>query len=246
MPQTGQAPGPRTRGRRPGACPGWGGRPRGSRRRPSGGRRCRRSGCPCAGPRRGCGASPGPPWSRPPSPGRRCATGVRVPVRPTYATMSSTTVSTCSGGNLKAIAQRGARLTIPRRACWSKRSTLTTTPSVSYGQVVAGLAPALGEGDDALDVEAGLAVRVDREAQGLEAREGRRLAVDGGGVAGRGRRGLVEEALLGRRRVLEQLVEPGGELAAGRDRRVLLAQATRRRCCAGWRRGPGPAPRARR
>ena len=32
--------------------------------------------------------------------GTRCATGVSVPVRPTYATMSSTTVSTCSGGNL--------------------------------------------------------------------------------------------------------------------------------------------------
>ena len=32
--------------------------------------------------------------------GRRCATGVSVPVRPTYGTMSSTTVSTCSGGNL--------------------------------------------------------------------------------------------------------------------------------------------------
>ena len=36
-----------------------------------------------------------------------------VPVRPTYGTMSSSTVSTCSGGNLNAIAQRGARLTMP-------------------------------------------------------------------------------------------------------------------------------------
>ena len=88
--------------------------------------------------------------------GVMCATGVSVPVRPTYGTMSSTNASTCSGGNLNAIAQRGARLTIPSRACWSNRSTLTTTPSVSYGSVVAGLAPALGEGDDALDVEAGL------------------------------------------------------------------------------------------
>ena len=47
--------------------------------------------------------------------------------------MSSTNVSTCSGGNLYAMAQRGARLTIPRRACWSNRSTFTTTPSFSYG-----------------------------------------------------------------------------------------------------------------
>ena len=66
--------------------------------------------------------------------GVRCATGVSVPVRPTYGTMSSRKASTCSGGNLNAIAQRGARLTIPRRACWSTRSTLTTTPSVSYGR----------------------------------------------------------------------------------------------------------------
>ena len=32
--------------------------------------------------------------------GRRCATGVSEPVRPTYGTMSSSSVSTCSGGNL--------------------------------------------------------------------------------------------------------------------------------------------------
>ena len=32
--------------------------------------------------------------------GVRWATGVSVPVRPTYGTMSSTVVSTCSGGNL--------------------------------------------------------------------------------------------------------------------------------------------------
>ena len=32
-------------------------------------------------------------------------------------TMSSTTVSTCSGGNLKAIAQRGRATTMPSRRC---------------------------------------------------------------------------------------------------------------------------------
>ena len=42
-------------------------------------------------------------------------------------------------------------------------------------QVVALLAPRLGEGDDALDVEPGLAIGVDREAERLEAIEGRRL-----------------------------------------------------------------------
>ena len=43
-------------------------------------------------------------------------------------------------------------------------------------EVVALLAPRLGERDDALDVEAGLAVRVDREAERLQAIERRRLA----------------------------------------------------------------------
>ena len=32
------------------------------------------------------------------------------------------------------MAQRGARLTMPSRSCWAKSSTLTTTPSVSYGR----------------------------------------------------------------------------------------------------------------
>ena len=61
---------------------------------------------------------------------------------------------------------------------------------------------------DALDVEAGLALRVDREAERLEARaRRRRLAVDA------------------RLPVLDQLVQPGRELAARGDLRVLLAQA---------------------
>ncbi len=76
-------------------------------------------------------------------------------------------------------------------------------------QVVARLAPALGEGDDALDVEPGLVVGVDREAEAREPRE--RL--------GLGRRGRV---------VLDQLVEPGRQLAAGRDRGSI------------WRSDPAP------
>jgi hypothetical protein len=41
--------------------------------------------------------------------GARFATGVRVPVRPTLTTMSSTVVSARSGENFAAIAQRGER-----------------------------------------------------------------------------------------------------------------------------------------
>ena len=58
-----------------------------------------------------------------------------------------------------------------------------------------------------LDVEAGLAVRVDGEAQRLEAVEGGRLAAHGlGGV------------------LFEQLVCPGGQQAVGGHLRVLLAE----------------------
>jgi hypothetical protein len=95
-------------------------------------------------------------------------------------------------------------------------------------QVVPLLAPRLGERDDAVDVEAGLALRVHREAQRLEPGEGRRLAVDGHGAAlGPGPGRLLEHAGLGRWRLLDQLVEPRGELPSGGDLRVLLAQAAR-------------------
>ena len=70
---------------------------------------------------------------------------------------------------------------------------------------MARLAPALGEGDDALDVETRLVIRVDREAERGEALEGGRLGRDG--VA-----------------VLDELVEPGRQLPARRDRRVDLAE----------------------
>ena len=47
-------------------------------------------------------------FTRPISLGFMIATGVSTPVRPTCTIMSSTTVVTCSAGNLKAIAKRGA------------------------------------------------------------------------------------------------------------------------------------------
>ena len=59
----------------------------------------------------------------------KCATGVSVPVRPTWTSMLSTTV--CSAGNLKAIAQRGALAVHPSSRCWLTESTLATIPSVS-------------------------------------------------------------------------------------------------------------------
>ncbi len=71
------------------------------------------------------------------------------------------------------------------------------------------LAPGLGEDDDALDVEARLAVRIDREAEGLEALQRRRLGID-----------------LRRAAFLQELVRPGREQPVGRNSRILLAERT--------------------
>ena len=57
--------------------------------------------------------------------------GVTRPVRPTLTRMSSSRVVTSSGGYLYAMAQRGARDVAPSARCWSSRSILTTTPSIS-------------------------------------------------------------------------------------------------------------------
>ena len=63
--------------------------------------------------------------------GSSSATGVSTPVRPTCTVMSRSSVVFSSGGNLKAMAQRGARAVKPISACRAKESTFTTTPSIS-------------------------------------------------------------------------------------------------------------------
>ncbi len=45
--------------------------------------------------------------------------------------MSSSRVVRSSGGNLKAMAHRGAREVAPRTFCNAKSSTFVTTPSIS-------------------------------------------------------------------------------------------------------------------
>ena len=57
--------------------------------------------------------------------------GVTRPVRPTLTSMDSRRVLTSSGGYLKAMAHRGARLVDPSRRWRETSSTLTTTPSIS-------------------------------------------------------------------------------------------------------------------
>ena len=75
------------------------------------------------------------------------ANGVTRPVRPTFTWMSSSRVVTSSGGYLKAMAHRGARLVEPSWRCSAIWSTLTTTPSISYG---GGIVPVLGVVGDVL------------------------------------------------------------------------------------------------
>ena len=108
--------------------------------------------------------------------GVRWATGVSVPVRPTYGTMSSTNGLDLLGREL--VGDRPARRPAdhPEPLLLVEPVDLDDDAVGLVRQVVALLAPALGERDDALDVEAGLAVRVDREAQRLEPVERRRLA----------------------------------------------------------------------
>ena len=63
--------------------------------------------------------------------GSSSATGVKVPMRPTWMRMALSRVRACSAANFWAIAQRGARLTKPSRSCQSSRFTLKTMPSMS-------------------------------------------------------------------------------------------------------------------
>ena len=63
--------------------------------------------------------------------GSSTAKGVARPVRPIDTMMRRSLVVRSSGGNLKAMAQRGACDVDPSRRCSSRSSTLTTAPSIS-------------------------------------------------------------------------------------------------------------------
>ena len=63
--------------------------------------------------------------------GSSSATGVSVPVRPTWTVIALSLVCVCSGAYLKAMAQRGALAVAPTRSRRSKRFSLMTAPSVS-------------------------------------------------------------------------------------------------------------------
>ncbi len=63
--------------------------------------------------------------------GSSTANGVVRPVRPTDTWMSRRMVVRSSGGNLNAMAQRGARDVKPSSSRWASESTFTTAPSIS-------------------------------------------------------------------------------------------------------------------
>ena len=132
--------------------------------------------------------------------GVRWATGVSVPVRPTYG--DDVLDDRLDLLRRELVGDRPARRAAdhPEPLLLVEAVDLDDDAVGLVRQVVARLAPALGERDDALDVEAGLAVRVDREAERLEALERRRLAGDAG------RRAVV----------LDQLVGPGRRAAGWR------------------------------
>ena len=67
----------------------------------------------------------------PTSTGFSMAYGTMLPVRPTFTPICSSLVTAVVGENLKAIAQRGSRPTMPSSRCASKSLTFTTTPSIS-------------------------------------------------------------------------------------------------------------------
>src|SRR5205814_8101839 len=92
-------------------------------------------------------------------------------------------------------------------------------------QLVALLAPSLGELDDGLDVEPGLAVGLHREAEDFEPLEGAGLARHPDGcriddTAGGRAAGCLDPGF-------DELVEPGGELPRRRDLRILLPKRAR-------------------
>ena len=64
--------------------------------------------------------------------GSSAATGVRIPVRPTWTLISSNFVSTRSAAYLYAIAHRGDLAVKPSCSRCTSASTLITAPSVSY------------------------------------------------------------------------------------------------------------------
>ena len=63
--------------------------------------------------------------------GSSCANGVARPVRPMLTMIPRSSVVFSSGGNLNAIAQRGARLVKPSSLRCARSSTFTTAPSMS-------------------------------------------------------------------------------------------------------------------
>ena len=119
-----------------GACPSPSParRPRGSRRRPCARSRCRPAARPCARPRPRCAASPARRWSRRRTPARAARTAWPARCGRCSRWMSRSRVVRSSGGNLYAIAHRGALLVNPApRAARDRRPSRPRRRSRSRG-----------------------------------------------------------------------------------------------------------------
>ena len=109
------------------------------------------------------------------------------------------------------MAQRGAFAVQPSRCCCSTESTLTTTPSISYGSASRFSSHSLQNATSSFDIREALAVRIHLEAQLLQ---------------------CFQRFPLGRasrRAVGEQEIREVIELPRGRDGRIQHAQRSGRR-----------------
>ena len=100
--------------------------------------------------------------------GSNSATGVTVPVRPTYVLMFRTTVCAASGGYLNATTQRGAFEVAPSSSCSSRRLTLTTMPSISKSRSWRCSRHSSMNAIDFVERRAEAALRVQRQAEPLQ------------------------------------------------------------------------------
>ncbi len=116
--------------------------------------------------------------------GSSTANGVTAPVRPTFTSIFRSSVVFCSAGNLKAIAQRGNLLVVPRRAAQRERVDLDDDAVGVEVERAALLGPLAAEGDQRVDARAAAPVRFDGQPPGAELFERCRAWVVAGGPSG--------------------------------------------------------------
>jgi hypothetical protein len=139
------------------------------------------------------------------------ATGVIAPVRPTWTSMPSTSVSASSAGNLWAMAKRGARETKPSRSCQREAVDLVHHAVDVVGQARARFSPIFGK-----KIEQTLAPRHTARARGTGKPQAASLSISSPCV------------LTAQPSPRPDAVGEEGQRPAGGDPRIELAQAAGR------------------